>query len=100
MITVSGKELGIDQCNYVSHGVTAGEVVKDMFDHLEHAHDMKMPSVDDALDLLHSENEAVDWTLAPVVNARLPLEEGVVLVLRRLKEKLHLPNTTQDNRGY
>lgn len=98
MIKVSGKDLGIDNCNYVASGQTAGDVLKKMVAHLEQEHNMHMPPADDLLDLFQTEQDRFDWTLAPVVNARFPLDEGAILVLRRLKEKLHLPNTLTDNR--
>lgn len=99
MIEVSGKDLGIDNCDFIARGKTAGDIVESMFDHLEREHDMDLPPVDETLEMYQTDVEAFDFRRAAVVNAEMPLDEGVQLIIRRLKEKLDLPHTPADYRG-
>ncbi len=99
MIEVTGKELGIENCSFTARGKTAGDVLESMFDHLESEHDMHMPDVKETLEMYQTDIEAFDFRRAAVVNAEMPLDEGVQLVIRRLKEKLDLPHTPADYQG-
>lgn len=99
MIEISGKDLGIENCDFVARGKTAGDVVESMFDHLEKEHDMHMPEVKETLEMYQGHIEAFDYRRAAVVNAEMPLDEGVKIIIQRLKEKLDLPETPADYRG-
>ena len=99
MIEVTGKELGIENCSFTARGKTAGDIVKSIFDHLESEHDMHMPSVEETLEMYQTDVDAFDYRRAAVVNAEMPLDEGVQLIIRRLKDKLDLPPTPADHQG-
>ncbi|OJX43929.1 MAG: hypothetical protein BGO78_02910 [Chloroflexi bacterium 44-23] len=99
MIEVSAKELGVENCSFVARGITAGDVIEEMFDHLEKKHDFNMPDAETTLEMYMTDLEEYDLNNVTALNTELPLDEGVKLIVQRLKEKLNLSATPSDYRG-
>ena len=77
-MTVTGRELGVADCDFEASGETAGDVVREMVDHLRSEHDIDMPDADVILAGKVSEEPlAVD-------------EPGPALVVERLISKLDI----------
>ena len=49
MVEVSCNELGVIDCDYVARGMTPGEVLEKMVDHLRSEHDLDMPDAEEDL---------------------------------------------------
>ena len=75
---VECKELGIKDCDFSASGETAGDVVREMVEHLRTEHSIDMPDADVILagEVKEDPLELVD--------------ADVALVVKRLKEALNL----------
>lgn len=83
MISLSDRELGIANCDYVATGETVGDVVEDMVEHLEDEHDVDMPSVESILDAegsMHIADLGLDFDLS----------EEAALLVRRIRTEMNL----------
>jgi predicted small metal-binding protein len=50
MMKIKCSELGVKDCDFVAKGETAGDVVKQVVDHLRAEHDIDMPDADTIMD--------------------------------------------------
>ena len=75
---VTGKELGIQDCDFKASGDTAGDVARQVVNHLRDEHDLDMPDADTIL-----EGNATD---APLDEA----DPGVALVVERMSSALNI----------
>jgi predicted small metal-binding protein len=50
MKRIESSDLGIQNCNFSASGETAGEIVKEVVEHLRDEHDIDMPDVADILE--------------------------------------------------
>ena len=90
MVEVSCLELGVIDCDYIARGMTPGEVLEKMVDHLRSEHDLDMP---DAEEILSNPKKPEDYTLVVPeiwINRHPRMDEEVRLVTERLVNLLNL----------
>lgn len=78
MFRITCADLGIVDCDFYAEGETPADVIEQVREHLNKHYDMDLPKTDDILD--------GDYEL----NLFDDLEEDERLVIRRLREKLHV----------
>jgi predicted small metal-binding protein len=71
------KDLGVQGCEFVARGETAGDVVDQVVSHLRHEHKIKMPGADAILS-----GQAGRNPIEP------EMDKGASTVVRRLQESL------------
>ena len=84
MKMIEGSNLGIKDCNFVAKGESAGDVVKQIVEHLRAEHDLDMPDADVILagELSRDPLEIVDPAVALIVERLtealdiVPADEG------------------------
>ncbi len=72
------KELGFQGCDFIAEGMTSGDVVKEIVEHLKNEHDINMPDADVILKGRMSDNPFT------------PVDKATELVIERLTEKLNI----------
>jgi len=77
MPKLSGEDINVNGCTYVAEGNTPADVLRGMVEHLETEHGMDLPDVDAILSGTVDEKR---------------LDHGTKLVLKRLRERLELPD--------
>lgn len=80
-IELSGKDLGIADCDWSASGETPADVVRQVVEHLRQEHDIDMPSAEAII-----EGKATE---EPIMKSA---DETVRLVVRRLHADLDLPS--------
>ena len=82
---ITGEELGIHDCDFHASGETAGDVVRQVVDHLRDEHNVGMPDAEVIL-----EGRTTEQPLAEA-------DPGVVLVAERLISALNIvPSETNE----
>ena len=84
-MSITGKELGINDCDFEASGDTAGDVVSQVVDHLREVHDLDMPDVETIL-----EGQSSDEFLSDA-------DPGIALVVERLTSKLNIVRQDEDD---
>ena len=92
MKKIKCSELGIRDCDFVAKGETAGQIVKEVVEHLRAEHDIDMPDTDVIL-----EGKVAEEPLEVV-------DEDVSLILERLTTALNIvppeePNVSKSSIG-
>jgi predicted small metal-binding protein len=67
--TIKGSELGVKDCDFNARGETAGDVVRELVDHLRDEHAIDMPDADVILagELSGDPREKVDPAVALII---------------------------------
>jgi len=82
-IELSGKDLGIEDCDWSASGETPADVVDQMVHHLRHEHDIDMPNTKAIM-----EGRVTDNPILEGVDGR------VALIVRRMHAELDIPPST------
>lgn len=98
-IRIGGSELGVKDCDFTARGETAGDVVRDLVDHLRDEHDVGMPDADVIL-----AHDAVDTAIVGTADPAHMLEnlrlvkQGLPISKEAVKELQH--RFDQHGRGW
>lgn len=60
MQTLTGKDIGLKECNFVARGDTIHEVLEQMVDHIEEKHLREWAQREEKLDLEHEKSLLVE----------------------------------------
>jgi predicted small metal-binding protein len=83
MARIHCSELGIANCDWIASGETPGDVIDEVVAHLRDDHGIDMPDTETILEGNYIENPVMD-----------DADEGVVIMIRRLRETLGLERRT------
>ncbi len=78
-IQLSCRDLGIQDCDWVATGETAGDIVEQVVRHLRKEQNINLPDPEEILE--------GDFTQSPLDDT---MDPAVATIIRRLREKLNL----------